>query len=598
MRVTVLKEIPEDLALARDWNRLVERMEHPEVFFTHQWALAVGRAFQATLTPLLFLMYEANELCGVAALATHEETRASASFLGARTADYCDIVSTPQTRRDVLARLLQEVRKMGMRHLILSNLRSDSFTWKELTTVSRAERLHLAWRVAHEIGLVEFGSEEQRATIIRTVARKKTIKASLKELSKRGSIQLTHLVNPEQAGGCLPQFVSAQVSRFLATGRISGLVRPELRVFLKELATLLSTEMWLRITQLEVNQQPIAWNYGFRFADSWFCYLGSFKSDYEDYSPSSCLLRLAVEEGCADRSIRELDLGLGDESYKCRFATTVRRTYHVQLSCSLWRHALNTTWNFVKTKAARFPKAATRLRRARDLTRSLKRQLHVRGLSAAIAHTVRGVTRRVASQEEMLFFEAPASERLETPKMVLDPVTWDNLAEAAISNANDPDTLQYLLRFAAHMKDGKTPGYVLRDPGKQAVHFLAVANAKGFHINKINYTIAGNESEGMVLFDCWTPAQYRGFGYYPLAIRWAAAELQNNEQKVWTFCAATDTPSIRGILKAGFTYRYSLVRQQRLGQSAIVRREQTYALRASLTQFSNLTEGNRIEVAE
>src|SRR5580692_4208192 len=66
MRVTVLKEIPEDLTLARDWNRLVKRMEHPEVFFTYEWALAAARAFQATLTPLLFLMYEADELCGVA----------------------------------------------------------------------------------------------------------------------------------------------------------------------------------------------------------------------------------------------------------------------------------------------------------------------------------------------------------------------------------------------------------------------------------------------------------------------------------------------------------------------------------------------------
>ncbi len=576
MRVTVLEEIPEDSALARGWNQLVERMEHPEVFFTYQWALAVSRTFQATLTPLLFLMYDANELCGVATLATHEETRASASFLAASTADYCDIVSTPQTRRDVLACLLQEVRKMGVRHLVLSNLRSDSFTWKELSTVSRAQRLHLAWRPAHEIGLVEFGSEEQRATTIRTVARKKTIRASLKELSKRGSIRLTHLVNPEQTGGCLPQFVSAQVSRFLATGRISGLVRPERRVFLKELATLLSTEMWLRITQMEVNGQPIAWNYGFRFADSWFCYLGSFERNYEDYSPSSCLLRLAVEEGCADRSIRELDLGLGAESYKSRFATTVRTTYHVQLSCSLWRHALNTAWNFAKTKAARFPKAAARLRRARDLTRSLHRRLRVEGLSATIAHPVRRVVHLIASEDEMLFFEAPATDRLETPNMRLEPVTWENLAEATIANADDPDTLQYLLRSAASLKDGKA-GFVLSDPGKQAVHFLAVAKVNGFHINKINHTIAGEDLEGMLIFDCWTPAQYRGLGYYSLAIRWAAAKLQNNEQRVWTFCAAKDTLSIRGILKAGFTYRYSLVRQQRLGHSAIVRRDHTYA---------------------
>jgi len=201
----------------------------------------------------------------------------------------------------------------------------------------------------------------------------------------------------------------------------------------------------------------------------------------------------------------------------------------------------------------------------------------VEGLSATLAHTARRVRRLVALQDEMLFFEAPATDRLETLNMRLDLVTWENLAEAAIANADDPNTLQYLMRSAARLKDGTTSGSVLHDPEKQAVHFLAVANVNGFHIGEINHTIAGTESEGMVIFDCWTPARYRGLGYYPLAIRCAAAQLQNNEQRVWTFCAARNTLGIKGILKAGFTYRYSLVRHRRLGQPGIVRRDRTYA---------------------
>jgi hypothetical protein len=180
----------------------------------------------------------------------------------------------------------------------------------------------------------------------------------------------------------------------------------------------------------------------------------------------------------------------------------------------------------------------------------------------------------------MLFFEAPATDRLETLNMRLDPITWENLADAAIANADDPDTLRYLMRSAARLKDGKASGSVLHDPGKGAVYFLTVADVNGFHIGEINHTIAGNgnESEGMMIFDCWTPARYRGFGYYPLAIRWAAAELLKNEQRVWIGSVATNTPSIQGILKAGFTYRYSLVRHRRLGQPAIVRRDRTCAL--------------------
>lgn len=578
MRVTVLKGIPEDLTLARDWNRLVEQMEHPEVFFTYEWALAVGRAFQAPLTPLLFLMYKGNQLCGVVALATDKETGATASFLTAATADYCDIVSAPHARGEVLACLLREVTKLGLRHLSLSHLPSDSFTCKELPAVSRAQRFHLMRRLAAECGLVEFGSEEQREQMRHAVTHKKR----LKKLSKRGSIQISHLVNLGEIDCSLSQIVSSQVTRFLATGRISPLVRLEQRIFLKELAALLSVQGWLKISRLEVNNEPVAWHYGFRFGDSWFWYLPSFKIEYEDCSPGSCLLRLLVEEGCADPSLREMDLGLGDESYKSRFATTVRKTYDVQLSRSLSRHSLVAAWNLAKTGAVRFPKAAARLKPARKLTRSLARRLHSEGLRATIAYTVTRVARLGVSQDEILFFEASASDRPGPSNMCLDRVTWENLAEAAIANADDADTLQFLLGSAARLKDGKTSGSALHDPGKQAVHFLSVAHADGFHVEEIDHTIRGYESQDMMIFDCWTPARFRGRGYYPLAIRWAAAELMENQRRAWIFCAASNSPSIHGILKAGFAYRYSLVCHRRLGQSTVSRRDRTDAL----AQFS------------
>jgi CelD/BcsL family acetyltransferase involved in cellulose biosynthesis len=574
MHVTVLKEIPEDSALARDWNRLVERMEHPEVFFTYQWAVAVSRTFHATLTPLLFLMYDGSGLCGVAALATDKKTGATASFLTAHTADYCDIVSTTEARGEVLSSLLQAARNLGVRQLSLSNLRSDSVTWKELPAVSRAQRFHLASRLAAECGLVEFGDEAQRSEMQRAVTHKKR----LRNLSKLGALEVRHLVNPDEINRSLAQVSFAQVSRFLATARISPLVRPERRDFFKELAGLLVSQGWLKFSQLEVNGEPVAWNYGFRFADSWFYYLPSFKMNFEHCSPGSCLLRLLIAEGCADPALREMDLGLGDESYKAHFATGVRRTYCVNLSCGLSQHFSMIGRNFVKTGPARFPKTAARLRRVRDLTRSLQRRLRVKGLSATIAHPMRQLVRLIASQEEMLFFEAPATDSLETPNMRLQPVTWENLAEAAMANSDDADTLQYLSDLAMRLKEGKTQGSVLYDPEKQAAHFLSVANAEGFHIGAIGHTITGFESQDIMVFDCWTPARFRGRGYYPLAIRRAAAELQNNERRVWTFCAVTDTVAIRGILKAGFNYRFSLVRKQRLGQSAIVRRDRTYAL--------------------
>ena len=64
------REIPEDPELRDQWNGLVLQMEHPEVFYTCEWAMAVERAYHSSMKTLLVLAYEGDSLVGVVALAT------------------------------------------------------------------------------------------------------------------------------------------------------------------------------------------------------------------------------------------------------------------------------------------------------------------------------------------------------------------------------------------------------------------------------------------------------------------------------------------------------------------------------------------------
>src|ERR1019366_10662723 len=92
---------------------------------------------------------------------------------------------------------------------------------------------------------------------------KKLEKRGLKKLVQLGPIRLTHL-STEQLETGLESIFAAQISRFLATNRLSPLIRPPRRFFLMELGRLLSSAGWLKVSQLEVNGRPVAWNYGFR----------------------------------------------------------------------------------------------------------------------------------------------------------------------------------------------------------------------------------------------------------------------------------------------------------------------------------------------
>jgi hypothetical protein len=81
-----------------------------------------------------------------------------------------------------------------------------------------------------------------------------------------------------------------------------------------------------------------------------------------------------------------------------------------------------------------------------------------------------------------------------------------------------------------------------------------------------------------MIFDCWTPAANRGRGHYAAAIRQAAAALRREGRTPWIFSAAGNRSSLRGILKAGFEYRFSLIRRRRFGRAVITRHDNTAAI--------------------
>jgi CelD/BcsL family acetyltransferase involved in cellulose biosynthesis len=590
VHVRVLKEIPEDPDLSEAWNKLVLAMENPEVFFTYQWALAASRGFQNILSPLLFLIYDFDRLAGVVALAVDRKAPRAAFFLTSSTADYCDLVSAPADRKAVLLALLGEIKNLGLNDLVFANVPSNSTTLEELPLVAGSQRFYVSSRTSYNCGVVQLGGEEQRENLLRTLASRSREKRALKKLTTLGSVKVIHLTEPEQIGGSLESIVSAQISRFLASDRVSPLVGPERRTFLRQLSSLLSHSGWLKISQLEIDGRPVAWNYGFRFGGSWFWYLPTFQMEYEHVSPGSCLLRLMVEESARDASVRWLDLGLGDEPYKDRFANDVRQTRYVHLSRGFQKHVGAVVRQMLSRTAERSPELGSKLRRARLFCQTATSRVQEAGVVASAGYAIRKAVRSVASLDEVLLFEAPEFQgrgfpaqgfltQQDSPVELL-PLTWEHLVEASISNAGDRATLRYLMRCARRLR---TPaalgdhvrGFLLQDEAGRPVHFLWIDNYNGFRLAEIGYRLDPSDPNAVMIFDCWTPTADRGRGHYATAIGQAAANLHDEGKAAWIFSGAKNAPSLRGIDKAGFVYRFSLVRRSKLRRATITRRDCT-----------------------
>jgi CelD/BcsL family acetyltransferase involved in cellulose biosynthesis len=337
LRLALHREIPDDHVLARQWNELVWQMECPEVFYTYEWAQAVSRAYADSVTPLLMLAYEQDSLVGVAALAM-DPSQKEASFLAGTTADYCDFISHPELRPKFVELVLSELQNLKIPLLVLANLPADSATSRALPLAAHEHEYSLFSRPASRCAQVLLSSPEQKESTKRSVLRKQMLRRHLKAMAKIAPVELRHLKSREDIAAALPNFEQAHVARFLSVGRVSNLARAERRAFLAELANLLSGSGWITLTSLNVGDEPVAWNYGFQFSGSWFWYQPTFESRFQRFYPGLCLLARIVEEACEKPEINRVDLGLGAEGYKERFATATRQTLHVTINASTARH--------------------------------------------------------------------------------------------------------------------------------------------------------------------------------------------------------------------------------------------------------------------
>jgi CelD/BcsL family acetyltransferase involved in cellulose biosynthesis len=332
LRLVLHREIPDDDILACQWNALVWQMECPEVFYTFEWALAVSRAYRDSITPLLILAYERDSLVGVAALATDKAQRET-FFLAGTTADYCDFVSLPDLRQKLMSSVLAELRTLGLPMLVLANLPADSTTARVLGPSAASRGYNLFSQPAFQCGQVSLRTAEQRESVYRSVRHKREGRY-LKVLAAKVPVVVDHLRLWDQIAVALPSFSKAHVARFSALGRISHLASPQRIAFLSELAKLLSLQGWITLNQLRAGDHPIAWLYAFRFARHWSFYQMTFDGSFSEYSPGSGLRLRVIEQACDSSETDFVDLGLGGEHHKQRWATAARETLHVTLARS------------------------------------------------------------------------------------------------------------------------------------------------------------------------------------------------------------------------------------------------------------------------
>jgi len=566
LHVVVHKGIPDSKDLQSAWQTLVQTVDRPQIFYTYEWARSVARAYEGSLDPLLITAFDEGELVGVAALAANYSDR-QASFLAGTTADYCDFICIEHYRKQFVDQVLEKIEDLGVETLVLANLPADSPTAWILREIGRRRGFSILSRPAYHCAQVIFRSGGERAAVKNAASQKQVVRRHLKALGKLGQVRIEHLTGEAEVTQALPEFARMHVSRFLSTGKLSSLASNERREFLRELTREFSGTGQVVLSRLTFQGYPIAYHFGFRFGDAWFWYQPTFDTEFQQYSPGLCLLAKIIEAAAEDPALQMVDLGLGAEDYKGRWSSQGRDTLHVIASRSSLTYCREAVRYHVGRTIQRNPRLLRAVRRGFAATLAMKRR-NQSPWEIAISLGEK-ISDRVMNGPEIIFFEKPESDAVVSEMRIL-PATMNLFASAAMHYAEDSETLNYLVRASARVGCSSYRGLVLVDDNELPVHFCWVTPFEKFYLSELKREVSAPEPNSTLIFDCWTPGSKRGKGHYASTISQIAADIHRSGSRAWIFAAATRLSSLRGIRKAGFVERFSVVlRRSGLRRTAI-----------------------------
>jgi CelD/BcsL family acetyltransferase involved in cellulose biosynthesis len=313
LRIRTLRSFDDPGLSPARWDRLLATGTDV-VFLTHAWQRLWWRAMHEQ--SLLILLAERDGEPFV--LAPMYVAAGTLMLVGSGSADYLDFVGRPE--ETALASLLATARDAipDFAGIKLYHLPADSATCALLPGV--AARLGLELYSETEVG-APYADLTDAGVVTHLTSRRKLRKEEAR-MRRAGPLEV-HTPNRDEARELVEVFLGQHGTRWRAVGEES-FERPGSRELVRSVADSGLRDGWARLTVLEWRGAPAALDLSLIRGTTMLNWLVSRDVSIHGYSPGGVLAG-HVAGAAVDAGMQRLDFGLGEEEYKIRDASGVRK---------------------------------------------------------------------------------------------------------------------------------------------------------------------------------------------------------------------------------------------------------------------------------
>lgn len=337
-RIEVISNHAALSSLEIDWNRLSETAREPNVFATFGWFQAWSERMlrderSSRFCPHVFVLRQGEDVAGLCPLTYRLASRFGFGVrkleFSAVFADYNDLVlgDDPAGQTNAIVDYLAHTSE-GWDVLDLRDLRD---TGDEIALLKSAlARVNLPYFISPEQeGCPHISINGDAASLMKRLSgrRRKHLRRQV-ELASVEGLKIRIIENPQDEPLLLKTLVELERGKHLHRSWAAFIgAYPE--VF-QSLFDTLGPRGWLYVALLELRDQPIAFQLGFRCGIKLWDYTTAYDKSFSRFAPGTLLLPAMLDYGFA-HGYDEYDFLRGEEPYKLVWSTGCHRRFRLMV---------------------------------------------------------------------------------------------------------------------------------------------------------------------------------------------------------------------------------------------------------------------------